>query len=124
MLSVSALRVGILSDTHGVIDPDVMATMEGLDVIRSRRGDREGPVLLTGPGKVGAALAVDTSWNGHSVCETGGIEVLAGEPAESVATGARIGIDYASDEDRTAPLRFAEAGSKWVSHRHKLDSPR
>jgi len=35
----------------------------GLETIRERRGGKSGPVLLTGPGKVGAALGLDTSWS-------------------------------------------------------------
>ena len=39
--------------------------LEGLGVIEERRGGRKGPVLLTGPGKVAQALALDLSCNGQ-----------------------------------------------------------
>jgi DNA-3-methyladenine glycosylase len=92
----------------------------GLETIRARRGGKEGPVLLTGPGKVGAALALDTSWSGHPLFEPGGLELREGEPATEVLVGKRVGVDYAEPAHRDAPWRFALAGSRWVSHRRDL----
>lgn len=87
----------------------------GLDIVRARRGDKEGPVLLTGPGKIGAALALDTSFSGHALFEPGGLTLHEGEPAREVLTGARVGIDYAAPLDRDAPWRFAVSGSRWIT---------
>lgn len=95
----------------------------GLDTICSRRGGREGPALLTGPGKVGAALAVDTSWSGHKLFRPGGLEVLEGDGVDEVLVGPRVGIDYADPDDVVAPLRFAAGGTRWVSHRKGLSLP-
>jgi len=94
--------------------------VSGLERIRARRGGKSGPVLLTGPGKVGAALGLDTTWSGHDLCAAGGVEVLEGPPPEAVLAGPRVGIDYADPVDRQAPLRFAIAGTRWVSHRRDL----
>jgi DNA-3-methyladenine glycosylase len=89
----------------------------GLERIRARRGGRTAaPELLTGPGKVAAALGLDRTWNGHPVHEPGGLELLEGARPERLAVGRRIGIDYAEPRDRDAPWRFAWAGSPWVSH--------
>lgn len=87
----------------------------GLEIVRRRRGGRVGPVLLTGPGKIGAALALDTSWSHHDLTVPGGLELREGAPAEAILAGERVGIDYASAEDRAALLRFAAAGSRWIS---------
>jgi DNA-3-methyladenine glycosylase len=87
----------------------------GLDVVRARRGDREGPVLLTGPGKLGAALALDVAWSGHRLFEPGGLELHAGEPPRRILTGPRVGIDYASARDRRRAWRFAIADTRWIS---------
>ena len=87
----------------------------GLDVVRARRGGKDGPVLLTGPGKIGAALALDTSFSGHALFEPGGLTLHEGEPAREVLAGARVGIDYAEPIDRDRPLRFAIRGSRWVT---------
>lgn len=92
----------------------------GLEVIRARRGAKDGPVLLAGPGKVGAALAIDVSFSGHPLFEEGGLTLHEGTPRGEVLAGARIGIDYASPADREAPLRFAVADSPWVSRRGAL----
>ena len=87
----------------------------GLEVVRARRGDRDGPVLLTGPGKLGAALALDVAWSGHRLFEPGGLELHAGEPPRRVLAGPRVGIDYASAKDRRRAWRFAAAETRWVS---------
>jgi len=94
--------------------------VEGLASIRARRGGKAGPVLLTGPGKVGAALGLDTGWSGHDLCAPGGVEVFSGSPPAEILVGPRVGIDYAAPADRDAPLRFAVGGTPWVSHRGRL----
>ncbi|MCB9544415.1 MAG: DNA-3-methyladenine glycosylase [Myxococcales bacterium] len=96
------------------------APVEGLDVVAARRGGRTGPVTLTGPGKIGAALALDVAWSGHPVFEAGGVEVLPGAPAAARLIGPRVGIDYAEPVHRDAPWRVAEADSRWVSVRKTL----
>jgi DNA-3-methyladenine glycosylase len=94
--------------------------VEGVATVAARRGGKTGPVTLTGPGKVGAALALDTRFSGHPVFAPGGLEVRDGAPPAKVLTGPRVGIDYASAADRAAPWRFAIADSVWVSHRQTL----
>ncbi len=94
--------------------------VEGLDQIQARRGDRSGPVLLTGPGKVGAALALDTGWSDHPVYEAGGLEVLDAPSVPTVLAGPRVGVDYAEPEHVAAPWRLAVPNTRWVSHRRSL----
>jgi DNA-3-methyladenine glycosylase len=94
--------------------------LAGLDTVRARRRGLEGPVLLTGPGRVGAALGLDAGWSGHALFEAGGLELCEGEAPAGVLVGPRIGIDYASPRDRAAPLRFAVADSRWVSRPRAL----
>lgn len=97
--------------------------VSGLKEIRARRGGRDGPVLLTGPGKVGAALGLDTSWSNHRLYRAGDLEVRWGEPPAGILTGPRVGIGYAAPEDIDAPWRLACADSPWVSHRASLRGP-
>jgi DNA-3-methyladenine glycosylase len=92
----------------------------GLELIRARRGNQQGPVLLTGPGKVAQALGVDLAFTGHPFFEPGGLELLAGAPVPTMLQGPRFGVDFAEEADRLRPWRFAEAGSLWVSHRKTL----
>lgn len=94
--------------------------VEGLTQIRRRRGGLSGPALLAGPGRVGAALALSTAFSGHALFESGGLELLHGAAPEVVARGRRVGIESARPRDVRALLRFADAGSRWVSQRGKL----
>jgi len=95
--------------------------VEGLEEIRRRRGGLDGPVLLTGPGKVAQALAVDRSFSGHLLYEPGGLELLAGAPVQPCLRGPRVGVDYAGEADRLRPWRFAIPDSRWVSARKGLE---
>jgi DNA-3-methyladenine glycosylase len=93
----------------------------GLDEIVRRRGQgRAGPALLAGPGKVGAALGVDTGWSGHPLYRSGGLCVLAGPGPDRVLAGPRVGIDFATVADRARPWRFAAGDSASVSQRRGL----
>ena len=92
----------------------------GHSAIRRRRGGKEGPVLLTGPGKVGQALGLDKTFSGRPLYRRGGLEVREGSPAAEIAVGSRIGIGYAELEHQDAEWRLAIAGSAWVSHARQL----
>lgn len=94
--------------------------IDGLETIRARRGGKSGPVLLAGPGKVGAALVLDTSWSGHPLFEDGGLELREGVAPEKILVGPRVGIDYAAPRDRDALWRYAVAGTKWVTEPESL----
>ena len=69
---------------------------------------------------MGQALALDTSWSGHKLYAAGGLELHRGEAPTGLLVGPRVGIDYATPEDRAAPWRFAAARTAWVSHRKSL----
>jgi DNA-3-methyladenine glycosylase len=92
----------------------------GHRVIRRRRGGKDGPVLLTGPGKVGQALGLDRTFSGHPLYRRGGLEVREGTGAGEIVVGSRIGIGYAESEHQHAEWRLAIAGSPWVSHASQL----
>lgn len=92
----------------------------GLDEVRRRRGDKSGPVLLTGPGKVASALGVDTSYSGQPLFRRGGLSVYDAPPPASLLVGPRVGVDYAHPEHASAPWRLALADTPWVSQRRTL----
>jgi DNA-3-methyladenine glycosylase len=92
----------------------------GLPQIERRRGGQRGPALLTGPGKVGAALGLDTSWSGQRLFRRGRLELREGSPPLAIVRGPRVGIAYASAADQRAPWRLAVADSPWVSQRTRL----
>ena len=95
----------------------------GLEEIQRRRGGKEGPVLLAGPGKIGQALALDTSWSHHPLHRPGGLTVQPGPPPRAIAVGPRVGIDYAEPAHVRLPWRFADADSRWVTQRKGLRAP-
>lgn len=112
MLNVSAAQPGRAS----AVLIRACEPVAGLDEIRRRRGGKSGAASLAGPGKVGAALELDTSWSGHPLYRAGGLSVLPGEPPAGVLVGPRVGIDFAERADLERPWRFAVAESAWVSH--------
>lgn len=71
--------------------------------------------LAGGPGKLCQALIIDKRFDGASL-RRGPLRITRGEPvgAEAVATGRRIGIDYAGQAVEW-PLRFAIRGNRHVS---------
>ncbi|MCB9674288.1 MAG: DNA-3-methyladenine glycosylase [Alphaproteobacteria bacterium] len=95
--------------------------VDGHALVAERRGGRTGPDALAGPGKVGQALGIDTRATGQPFYEPGGIELFAGTPADALVRGPRVGIDYAEAAHRALPWRWADAGSRAVSHRKKLE---
>lgn len=100
------------------------APIEGHDIVQERRGAQRGTNLLTGPGRVGQALALDGSFSHHPLTEPGGLQALQGEPVTDALSGPRVGIDYALPRDREAPWRFAVPDCRWVSHRKGLAARR
>jgi DNA-3-methyladenine glycosylase len=94
--------------------------IRGADAVAARRGGRRGPGALAGPGKVGSALQLDTSWSGHCLYRARGLTVSAGSPPSRILRGPRVGIDFASEEHRRAPWRFAAADSKAITQASSL----
>jgi DNA-3-methyladenine glycosylase len=87
--------------------------VDGVELMRERRGVARDDELCNGPGKLTQALGIDLSLNGTSLVG-GPIEVLAREPGAReprVVVGERIGITKAAD----LPWRFCDAGSRHVS---------
>ena len=84
--------------------------LKGLDIMSERRGLQEPRLLCSGPGRVGQALAILHSYNGHRLDQKP-FEVLAADQPHEIVVGPRIGISKAAD----APWRFGLAGSRYVS---------
>ena len=86
--------------------------VEGLDLMRARRGVDRPEDLCSGPGKLTQALGIRLALNGTSLVD-GPIEFLA-RPAGArprIVAGERIGITKAVD----LPWRFCDADSRHVS---------
>ena len=95
--------------------------IKGLQQICQRRQNfKVTSKLLTGPGKVAQALAVNRTFNKHKLFKPGGLELLNGTPSKNIIAGPRIGINFASETDRLRHWRFAIADNEWVSERKLL----
>lgn len=93
--------------------------VEGVELMRERRGPkaRKDRDLTSGPGKLAIALGIDRSLNGADLLgDQVWIENYRTIPGENVATGPRIGIDYAG-EDALKPWRLWIEGNEYVSKR-------
>jgi DNA-3-methyladenine glycosylase len=87
--------------------------LEGIELMRERRGVHRLEDLCSGPGKLTQALGIDLELNGSDLVD-GPIAIdprPAGRRRLKLAAGPRVGITKAAD----LPWRFAEAGSRFVS---------
>jgi DNA-3-methyladenine glycosylase len=94
--------------------------VEGLEVMRTYRSltqEVSRPNLTNGPGKLCRALQIDLSLNNWEVSLGQKLWIEAGQPVAeaAIASGPRIGIDYARPEHRAAPWRFWVRGNPFVS---------
>jgi DNA-3-methyladenine glycosylase len=92
-----------------------LALDEGVELARSRRGERvPDRRLAAGPGNVGQALGVDRGLNGVDLLD-GPIRVEPRDgPGPAASRGPRIGVDYAGAW-AARPLRFWIPGDPHVS---------
>ena len=87
--------------------------VDGVELMRQRRGLERAEDLCSGPGKLNQALGIGLSLNGSSLVD-GPIELLTREPGSRqprVVAGERIGITKAVE----LPWRFCDADSQHVS---------
>jgi DNA-3-methyladenine glycosylase len=107
-------------------DPNVVLIravepVEGIEIMRERRGPMKDKNLTSGPGKLCIAFGIDRSLNGADLM---GDRIWLEEgkeiPDNGIAVGKRIGIDYAA-EDAERPWRFWVKVNEFVSKPRKLD---
>ncbi len=97
----------------------------GEGVVVERRGGRPlNPQLCAGPGKVGQALGLVRGDSGEDLCRRGGTQLWLANGGPGLVSGARVGIDFAAPRDRKRRWRFADAGSKAVTHARELKAVR
>lgn len=95
--------------------------IDGLDVMRRRRGAVSDRQLCSGPGKLCQALGITRDLDGTAMA-AGPVVVLRTAPVVThvVAATPRIGITKAADW----PLRFHLSGSDWTSRKEKSGESR
>ena len=86
--------------------------LEGLDLMRARRGLERPEDLCSGPGKLTQALGIGLDLNGTPIGDPIAIRARdLGRPAPEVSAGERIGITRAVE----LPWRFCDVTSRCVS---------
>jgi DNA-3-methyladenine glycosylase len=84
--------------------------LQGIELMRERRGLQDLRLLCSGPGRVGQALGITRELNGAKL-DRPPFKVLAPSEMHEVVCGPRIGISKAID----VPWRFGLAGSRFLS---------
>lgn len=86
--------------------------LQGIALMQHARGKEALRELCSGPGKLSQAMGIDHSLDGSDVTGGGPISVYSDHaPVASIVAGPRIGIS----KNKDAPLRFALAGSPYMS---------
>ena len=112
---------GVHALLNAVCEPEGVGTavliralepLEGVDLMRERRGFERAEDLCSGPGKLTQALGIGLELNGTELGTA--IEILPaaeGSPTGAVVSDVRIGITRAME----LPWRFCDASSRCVS---------
>lgn len=85
--------------------------LEGLELMRRRRGDVPDRDLARGPGRLTQALGVGPAQDGADLCTGRGLYLASDRTRVAVARSARIGITKAAE----LPLRFFVPGNRYLS---------
>jgi DNA-3-methyladenine glycosylase len=105
--------VNVVAEEDGVGAAVLIRALEpvdGIDLMRARRGLEPTQELCSGPGKLTQALGIGLADNGSSLLD-GPIEVLQRDSEPEIVVGERIGITKAAE----LPWRFCDARSAHVS---------
>jgi DNA-3-methyladenine glycosylase len=84
--------------------------LQGLELMRERRGLHDVRLLCSGPGRLGQALGITPDLNGVRL-DRPPFEVMRTSQAHEIVCGRRIGISKATD----VPWRFGLAASRYLS---------
>jgi DNA-3-methyladenine glycosylase len=109
------LVTGPVDDPHVVLIRAV-EPVEGIEIMRSRRGEMKDKNLTSGPGKLCIAFAITRDLNGEDLTDSGRIWVEGFRDLKTteIESGPRVGIDYA-EEFAGLPWRFWQKGNQFVS---------
>lgn len=84
--------------------------LEGLDIMRARRGLDNSRLLCSGPGRICQALAITDEHNGMQI-DSSPFQLVVALKQVPILAGPRIGISKAKD----VPWRFGLSGSPYLS---------
>jgi DNA-3-methyladenine glycosylase len=91
--------------------------LEGIEVMRARRGDRPDAQLTSGPARLCQALDIDRRFDGADLFAPDTLLFLEEDapiPDDAVATGPRIGV-RGNEVAITIPWRFYIRDNRYVS---------
>ncbi|MFO1310781.1 MAG: DNA-3-methyladenine glycosylase [Burkholderiales bacterium] len=107
--------VNVSAETPGVgagVLVRALEPLEGIELMRERRGVHRPTDLARGPGRVAQAMAIDRSLDATDLCAAGPLWLGSETRAPGrIATSVRIGIR----KEMHRPLRFYEVGNPNVS---------
>lgn len=104
-------------DTPQVVLIRAIEPVEGIEIMRDRRGEMKDKNLTSGPGKLCIAFNIDQNLNGDDLLGNRiWLEEYKSCKKREIAIGKRIGIDYAG-EDAEKPWRFWVEENNYVSKR-------
>ncbi len=85
--------------------------VEGLDVVRERRGRARDRDLARGPGRLTQALGITAEHKGAYLLDGGPLRLEPGPRPRTVVAGPRVGVSVEADR----PWRFWDGDSRFVS---------
>jgi DNA-3-methyladenine glycosylase len=85
--------------------------LEGIDLMRRRRGVEPEHLLCAGPGRLCQALGIVLADHGLDLVESDRLRIEPGPPPPAVSAGGRIGVGGGAE----LPWRFFATGSRYVS---------
>ena len=104
-----------LTDHPHVVLIRAIEPVDGIEIMRQRRGPMKDKNLTSGPGKLCIALGITRELNGEDLVSSGRIWVEEYRRVmKTVERGVRVGIDYA-EEFAEMPWRFWVKGNEFVS---------
>ena len=107
---------GAVDSPHAILIRAV-EPVEGIEIMRERRGQMKDANLTSGPGKLCIALGIDKAFNGADLLgERVWLEEGKSFSGAKVSSGKRIGIDYA-EEFAEKPWRFWVKDNLFVSRK-------
>ena len=85
--------------------------VDGIELMRRRRGVEAVRLLCAGPGRLCQALGIGLADHGLDLVTSGRLWIERGVAPATVSAGGRIGVSRGGEE----PWRFFETGSRFVS---------
>jgi len=110
------LVTGLVDHPHVVLIRAV-EPVDGIEIMRERRGEMKDKNLTSGPGKLCIAFGITRDLNGEDLLgDRIWVEGHRDLKKNEIASGPRVGIDYA-EEFVDEPWRFWVKGNEFVSKR-------